>query len=291
MHSALRQAVLVGNSGFLGRALESHFRQNRNTQLSLSVVDHRRLLNEVLQSDNDDLRIENLAAGDIDQDWIFAAGLVDPSLDPAELQRINVDAPMRLFKRLARDLDGKRRRLITFGSVLENRRDVVALNPYLRSKARLLNCWEGRDSQSPVSWIHIQLHTLYGGVLPPHPFMFTGQMLSSLRARSCFRMSGGMQLREYHHVDDIAASILGLLQPPIEQSALIELSSGDGLRLRDLAHAVFDHFKAADLLRVGALPAADAEVFESAQHPSPHLLAYRDPIRNIVAWFEDLGIG
>jgi nucleoside-diphosphate-sugar epimerase len=291
MHSALRQAVLVGNSGFLGRALESHIRQNRNPQVSLSVVDHRRLSKELLHSDDADLGVENLAEAELDQDWIFAAGLVDPSLDPAELEHINVDAPLRLLELLARGSQRKRRRLITFGSVLENRRDVVALNPYLRSKARLLDCWRQRDIQSPVSWLHIQLHTLYGGALPPHPFMFTGQMLSSLRARSCFRMSGGMQLREYHHVDDISASILGLLGPPVEGSVLIELSSGDGLRLRDLAHAVFDHFKALDLLRVGALPAADAEVFESAQHRSPHLLAYRDPIPNILAWFEDLGIG
>ena len=41
----------------------------------------------------------------------------------------------------------------------------------------------------------------------PHPFMFAGQMLDALEKEKPFKMSGGAQLREYHHVEDIAASV------------------------------------------------------------------------------------
>ncbi len=265
-------------------------RSNPNSHVSQSIATHRDLLNGFLGSDIVDAAIEQLMNANVDQDWIFAAGLVNPNGDPAELERINVEAPLRLLEHLSRGGLGKERRLITFGSVLENRPDLIAANPYLRSKARLLDFWRQRDPRSPVRWVHIQLHTLYGGSQPPHPFMFTGQMLSALTTRSPFRMSSGVQLREYHHVDDISASILGVLASPIKESARLDLSSGEGIRLRDLAWAVFDHFGSLDLLRIGAWPAGDAEVFESAHHRSPLLIAYREPLPNVIAWFEDLGL-
>jgi len=290
MRFASRQAILIGNTGFLGKALELQIGSPQVPHVSLTVADHRGLVRSILQSPVAKTAIESMLDSPLPQDWIFAAGLVDQNRDLAELERINVEAPLRLLQCLSDSASKTERRLITFGSVLENRPDIAAVNPYLRSKARLLEAWKLRSQHSPVKWIHIQLHTLYGGTNPPHPFMFTGQMLAALRSKANFRMSSGMQLREYHHLADITRSIVSLLDAQRETAIPLALSSGDPVRLRDLACAVFNHFDASDLLTIGARPVADAEVYESAHERSSHLIAYRNPYAGVIDWFESLGV-
>jgi nucleoside-diphosphate-sugar epimerase len=100
-------------------------------------------------------------------------------------------------------------------------------------------------------------------------------------------MSGGAQLREYHHVEDIAASILAFLAKSHDRE-VIELNSGEPIRLRDLASAVFEHFGAAGLLEIGVRPHSSGEVFDNAYERSPYLTASRDPMNGLIAWFEEL---
>jgi len=115
-------------------------------------------------------------------------------------------------------------------------------------------------------------------------------MLAALTSKTNFRMSGGIQLREYHHVADIARSVVGFLNTHEETALPLTLSSGEPVRLRDLACAVFNHFEANDLLTIGARPVADAEVYESEHQRSGHLIAYRDPCAGVIDWFESLGV-
>ena len=120
--------------------------------------------------------------------------------------------------------------------------------------------------------------------------MFAGQMFEALVRKERFRMSGGAQLREYHHVHDIAASIWSFLSGD-GQDQMIELSSGEPIRLRDLASAVFKYFNETDLLEVGSKIHSQGEVFESIYQRSPYLAANRDPIEGVVCWFKELNVG
>ena len=54
--------------------------------------------------------------------------------------------------------------------------------------------------------MHLHLHTLYGG--RPQAHMFLGQMIRALERGAEFAMSSGEQLREYHHVHDIAGAMV-----------------------------------------------------------------------------------
>lgn len=286
-----RQVTLIGKTGFLGRAIESQLRSFSDPWSDVAVPEHRSFVSALLQTSSGTeaagFVLEETAS---EHDWIFAAGLVDSRADRADLDRINVDAPLRLLERLRNDPRPSRHRLVTFGSVLERRSALAESNAYLHGKARLFDTWRRRHDELPVTWIHIQLHTLYGGTKPPHPSMFTGQMLAALVTGSEFKMSGGEQLREYHHVDDIARSVVQFLASHLDGSRALELSSGCAIPLRDLARSVFEHFHRLDLLSLGAQPTSVAEVYQNEYHRSPYLLAHREPCDGVVAWFEELGV-
>ena len=284
----LRQAVFAGATGFLGFGLQDYLRRARHGYEKSRVLDHRRVAETLAHSSSpvdSDLPVERGTA----QDWFVTTGIIDPLSSPAEMYRVNVDLPLRIFERLERTSERGTTRLITFGSILENRPDIAASNPYIGSKAELLREWKAVGKDSKVAWIHFQLHTLYGGVRPPHPFLFAGQMYSALKSRTPFGMSAGTQLREYHHTDDIARSAFAFLADNF-RSQLVDFSSGRPVRLRDLASGVFAHFGATHLLQIGVEPSAIADIFENVNQPSPALIAYRNSCEGITAWFEHLGI-
>lgn len=288
MNSASGHALVIGRSGLLGRALADRIAAAGGSSGALVEIDHRRFVEEVL-SNGADWRGAALGRRFPASDWYCAVGLVGSDASEDALDRINHRFPAALHAGLSALADDARRRLVTFGSVLEVHPTLAAATPYLASKRRLLERHGDTARTRRVPWLHVQLHTLYGGTKPPQPTMFAGQMFAALRDRVPFNMSAGEQLREYHHVADIAASVVGRLGRDVGDGPLV-LSSGAPIRLRDLAEGVFTHFGAGDLLRVGARRHDAAEVFANAYRRSSHLVACRDPIAGVIAWFKALGL-
>lgn len=288
MNGASRHALIVGGSGLLGRALADRIATSGDAAEGALEVEHRGLVDEILSD-----ALGGLGASLGRQfpvtDWYCAVGLVGSEAGEDALDRINHRFPAALHARLAALADVCSPRLVTFGSVLENNARLVAATPYLASKRRLLERHADPARPRRVPWLHVQLHTLYGGHKPPHPAMFAGQMFAALRDRTPFHMSAGEQLREYHHVADVAANVIDGLGRDIGDGPVV-LSSGAPIRLRSLAEGVFAHFAAGDLLRIGALRHDAGEVFENDYRRSPHLVAGRDSIAGMIAWFEALGV-
>lgn len=264
-------------------------------KLTITAPDTRPFV-ALLQSRDQDTVTRHLAAAQDDQqDWIFACGDINPRSSAGQLQLVNAEAPWQLFQMLTKaavqlTLPPGRVRLVTFGSVLEDRTAIAEVNPYIASKAKLFDYFRNNASllASPVNWIHIRLHTLYG-TRPPPPFMFLGQLEEALKSQSVFSMSAGNQLREYHHAHDVADNVLSVLAAATP-SKLITLTSGKAIRLSDLATKVFEHFRVPHLLRLGAVAAQPGEVFTANTERSPEVIADRDAIQGIISWFEDLGI-
>ena len=284
MSGADRNAVLIGYSGFLGVALTDAIGAKGSGYAQLIAETQRDFVRDVLDGNGREL-IASLLARSGPQDWICTVGVVDPKADPSLLEAINVEFPWRLYGLLGSLAPAGTVRFVTFGSVLEGHRELATSNPYLASKSRMFDALCGAGGV--LRWHHIRLHTLYGGSKRPHPFMFAGQMYDALARKERFKMSGGAQLREYHHVEDIAVSVLAFLAGPYDDG-MVELSSGNPIRLRDLASAVFKHFDASDLLEIGAKVHSNAEVFENTYRRSLHLIAGREPVEGLIAWFEEL---
>jgi nucleoside-diphosphate-sugar epimerase len=220
-------------------------------------------------------------------DIVFASGLTDPSTSAGDLTLANVERPVGIIEAT---IERTQLRYLTIGSVLETFSSLTASNRYLASKAALWARIEllARDSRLDGRIAHLRGHTVYGGAPAPHSFL--GQMHQSLRTGRPFQMSEGRQLREYAHVDDVARSIAALLARAWAGPVAIDLSTGEPVRLSELARAVFRAFDCEQLLQLGALSTPVGENMSAKFPRSPDWLLGRPrpAIEGIVQWFSEL---
>lgn len=278
--------VVLGAGGLLGSAIVSK-------AATVITPESRSLMARI---DSGDIRpvAEILRGNHGPQDWIYAIGLIDPRANQEALLQVNVSWPTKLRSALEEAARAEERekgslRLVTLGSVMEDRAAVAQANSYIDSKARLRRAYHERPRPSPVAWAHIQLHTIYGGERP-HSFMFLGQIEAALRTRTPFRMSSGRQLREYLHVDDAARAICQYLleHPRVDDS--FRLSTGKAVRLRTVAEEIFAHFGLQSLFEPQSFEEQPGENYDVVYDRWPGLRGDREPIAGIIAWLEELGV-
>lgn len=186
-------------------------------------------------------------------------GITDPLLTKDVIQTINVDLPVQIAK-VASQFGI---RTYTFGTVAET--FAGSPNVYVASKIELSNEILKNGNFDGFAR-HIRLHTLFGGKnLKRH--MFLGQIITSILHNKEFNMSSGNQIREYHHIDDVAKIILHLNHSDILENT--HISHGKPLRLIDLATRIFHEYGDIKNLRIGKVPIRDAENFDFRFSPYP----------------------
>ena len=222
---------------------------------------------------------------------VICAGITNPRAPVADVQKANVALPQMILDKVAPWTPESH--FLTLGTVMEQFEAACAGNNYLKSKLDLGKWIESRKDIVGKFVRHVQLHTVYGGELKHlKPYSFLGLMHSALAGGRPFPMSMGDQLREYHHVDDVASSLIKLLesksvwekgQPPI-----YTLSNGKPLKLAALATAVFEKLGKPGQLQIGAVPAAAGENRKTKFKASPAdiLGKPRDPQQGVIQWLE-----
>ncbi|HET6343813.1 MAG TPA: NAD(P)-dependent oxidoreductase, partial [Myxococcota bacterium] len=102
--------------------------------------------------------------------------------------------------------------------------------------------------------------SLYGSGDDPEKFL--PALVRALREERPFRMTAGAQLREWLHIDDaLRAMFLALDSPAPPEVCAVNIGTGDGITLRDLALRVCQLMGASpSLLQIGALPYRGHEV-------------------------------
>lgn len=269
-----RDVLLFGGRGQLGSALQSVLEDH-------AVI--RSFAWQELESIVDDPSLlQSRISHDRPCDVLFASGLTDPNEGPLRLHRANVEF-VRNVVNAAQGLDA---RFLTFGTIQEHFPQLCATNPYLESKLEL-GRWmaaQARTQSGTGRYLHLRLHTLYGG--EPKPHMFIGQIVRSLRDRAVFRMSAGDQLREYHHAHDVAQGVRNLLRREWNElpGPMLDMNSGQPLRLADLARAIYKAFDASELLEIGALARPKQENTQEVFPRSPEWLlpASREPLSGVL---------
>ena len=277
-----RHVILFGSRGRIGRAVATALTGVGCQVQGMSWLDSQRKTGREPEA-----ILTQLAVVEGDADIVFASGLTDPNASEAELTLANVERPIAVIKAT---IDRKQFRYLTIGSVLETFSSLAARNRYLASKAALWARIEdlAADPRLHGRVMHLRGHTFYGG--SPASHLFLGQMYESLRTNQPLRMSEGRQLREYAHVEDVASSIVALLARAWSVPADVNLSTGEPIRLSDLARAVYRAFDREELLQLGALPTPGGENLDVRFPRSPAwLLGHPRPaIEGIVAWFSEL---
>ena len=253
-----RKTLILGASGLLGKAIFNRFLQQEDDYPDkVHTIAWREIGKPDICADPHLLAefLEDRLGDMTDTDVIIAGGLIG-STDSDQLMYSNLVFPQNLIRAVWRHPGS---RFMTFGTIHERFEAAISHNLYFMTKY-LLSQWISEFSaQHPPTGriLHLRLHTLYG--LPLHSRMFLGQIAEALKSDSPFRMSSGEQIREYHHVEDIAECVYRLCRRKWDFGPILEINSGEAVRLRDLATAIFREFNREYLLRIGDISAGAGE--------------------------------
>jgi hypothetical protein len=210
----------------------------------------------------------------------IASGILNSTDNNEVINSVNLQLPWNVI--LA--LNGLDVQIITFGTILEKLR--LTNNNYVRSKIELSDrISELKENLPKVT--HFRLHTLYGYGLPS-PFMFLGQIYEAIKNKSKFNMSSGFQIREYHHLDDVAYAVDRLIRSNI--LGISEVTAGKGIQLRDLASTVFKAFNLEHLIKIGSIEIKHKEKLSNDYKINPNLSCsnFRNPTEGVVAYLKGI---
>lgn len=213
---------------------------------------------------------------------INCAGLTNPRLSKQLLIEVNFELPKNLLN-FSREEEIE---LITFGSIMENNPVLCQENPYLLTKEMYFKHFS-HTMNSDSKQLHVQLHTLYGGS-KIHPHMFLGQMFKAIQEGNDFKMTNGLQWREYHHVADEIQALNRIIST--KSNGVVEISHNEKLTLRSIAEFVFSEFNILSRLKVGELPSPDFEqyIMELNQVQEKPITGFRPTLTGIADYLREL---
>lgn len=204
-------------------------------------------------------------------------GVTNPAANENLLLKLNYELPKLLVNSAA----GGITKIVTFGTVMENLQHYAHSNNYLNSKF-LFHEWLNSQNQNH-NFLHLQLHTLYGGI-NIHEHMFLSQILSALKKQENFSMSSGIQIREYHHIQDDVAAAVEVVDRGM--NGVLQISHGDPVKLRDLAHYIFSYFDCLHLLDIGRVKANEFDTLRPTLQMNYNFIKtqFRDTKMGIISW-------
>ncbi len=217
-----KHVIIFGGGGQTGTALITELLKNGYSESHVHIIPWSVIGRPEICLNKESLRNTLFAYLDskIYGDFIFAGGITDPLVAVEKINYSNIEFPKRVIEAT---FDHSDFRYLTVGSIHENV-ELFYNNNYLRSKLELGRLIEKKSYESNVKdrFLHLPLHTLYGG--KPKDHMFLGQIAKAIKNGTVFRMSSGLQLREYHHVEDIAVTVRSIfgefLMTPYKQSRM-----------------------------------------------------------------------
>ena len=253
-----KHVIIFGGGGQTGTALINELLKNGYSESHVHIIPWSVIGRPEICLNKESLKNKLFSYLDskIYGDFIFAGGITDPHVSVEKINYSNIEFPKRVIEAT---FDHSNFRYLTLGSINENVELFYKNNNYLRSKLELGRLIEKKsyESNGKDHFLHLRLHTLYGG--KPKDHMFLGQIAKAIKNGTVFRMSSGLQLREYHHVDDIAVTIRSILEREWDFGPIVEINSGKPVRLAELAKAIFKAFKKEELLEIGSIPTPSGE--------------------------------
>jgi len=163
---------------------------------------------------------------------LLGAGLSDPSADTQTMDLINTSVPLLLVQSIA-DVDPEIHLIHAASSTEEPSDSGEFESEYSRTKASgtraLLDF--AQDSSQPVSVLRI--HNTYGSDQPGSRFF--ASVIDSCLAGETVRLNYPNRIRDFIHVDDVAAAFVAANQQPSQGTREFEVGTGVGTSLREVA--------------------------------------------------------
>lgn len=116
----------------------------------------------------------------------------------------------------------------------------------------LLDAWA---KQIGISSAWGRIFYLYGP--DEHPSRLVPSVVNSLLHGQSARCTHGNQVRDFMHVDDVAAAFVALLDSEVE--GVVNIASGSAVPLKDVIYTVADYLGKRSFVQLGAIPAPTGE--------------------------------
>lgn len=142
-----------------------------------------------------------------------------------------------------------------YGVCSEASTSLLPATPYGAAKHALQVALDALATQTGLSGAWGRMFLLYG----PHEHRdrLVPSVIRALLAGEPARCTHGNQVRDFLHVADVADALVSLLVSPI--TGAVNIGSGEGLAIRDVAGRIAVRMRSPQLLRLGALPTRAGE--------------------------------
>ena len=264
--NAQRHALVTGAAGFVGQSLAAalHAAQWRVTGLDRVAPGDQSAFDGFVVCDlRDHAALERARVEPSYDAIVHLAALLPVNARDGELLAVNAGGTSAVLDRVA----SAGTHVVMFSSGLVYgpqpapfREDMPCLpsDEYGQSKLAAENIaarW-GRATRSPVAILRPSV--LYGPRAPSG--MLLVSLMRALRQGEPFAMTAGEQVRDFVHVDDAVRAAMCVLEQRAEGTW--NLASGESIRVREAAELAARIAGSPELLRIGALPYRDTEVFD-----------------------------
>jgi len=233
--------VVIGQNSRLALDFYNEIDKERVVSLDRKLYD-----NSAMQNNFIDLFKVLIKFSNTETLVLIFAGITDSK--SALLTEVNYKMPLEIVK----FCDFHNISTATFGTVMENQ---IVDNAYVTSKRKL------RDSLIKNMYskhFHFQLNTIYGNDTPPRN-MFLGEMIECIQHKDEFKMSSGLQYREYQSTRDCIIECMKFVGKA--DYGVREININEDFRLRELAEFIFSQLGILDKLIVDKNNEIKTEIF------------------------------
>lgn len=158
------------------------------------------------------------------------------------------------------------------GCCVEETTPLRPVSPYAICKTSLYEVFEMICQKSALSGAWARIFSLYGP--HEHPGRLVSSVILSLLQGRKAKCTHGKQIRDFLHVQDVAAALVALLDSDVQGA--VNIASGIPVRVRDLASTIAAKLGVEDMIDFGAVPVAGDE---------PHIrVADIGRLRDQVGW-------
>ena len=222
--------VILGASGFLGSHVTTALQASGHSVITLGrsdAVDVRMDATDLAALESVLREVQPTAVINL-----LGAGLSDPSADLNEMEEVNAHFPPRLAELLA-SVGGAP--LIHAASSTEVAApDGSFESEYSRTKAEGTSALLAHESDLPLTILRV--HNTYGGDQPARRFVASA--IDSVAASRSIELRYPDRVRDFVHVDDVAASLVAAVSAQPIGCAFYEVGTGAGASLGSVVRII-----------------------------------------------------
>jgi len=274
-----KRILITGGGGYLGSKLAEVFVQSRAkislldvnfNHLSESLIINNKNVEKLYADITDKIKLSAVCA-EVKPDYIFHfCALLNRERDFSyydKLYKVNVKGTLNLLEALqttnysgfyyssSSEVYGT-----TNESPFHEKQIPNPASPYSLTKLM------AEDLIKTFSAIHQKPFTIlrifnFIGLDMPENF-FINQLIFSLKREEHFQMTGGKQIRDFIPIDQLLAAIIAISKSGISKDETINICSGHGTMLKELAIDIAQKLNKTHLLQIGALSYRENEVWE-----------------------------